>query len=241
MKIAVMTDVHANLPALQVALGAIQKEGCDEVYHTGDAIGIGPYPAETVNLLLNTPDIRLLMGNHDFWFVHGLPAPQPSWMSDGEAGHQHWVHSCLDPSLRSTIAQWPYVIQEEFEGVRLTFLHYVPADTASGFAPTLHDLTPDGLDALFAQYEADIAFYGHNHFASDVVGRARYVNLGSLGCYKEPVARFVVLECAKGAYTLEKRAVPYEDKDLFAAFEQRQVPERDFICRTFFGGRNRRV
>jgi predicted phosphodiesterase len=117
MKIAVLTDAHGNLPALRAALKVIQKEGYDAVYHTGDAIAIGPHPAETLDLLLNTPNVRLIMGNHDSWFVHGLPIPQPSWMSDGEVTHQHWVHASLDPSLRSVVAQWPYVIQEELEGV----------------------------------------------------------------------------------------------------------------------------
>lgn len=180
MKIAVMSDEHANLPALQVALEAIRQEGCDAVYHTGDAIAIGPHPAETLDLLLNTPGIHLLMGNHDSWFVHGLPMPQPSWMSDGEVTHQHWVHSRLDPALRSAIAQWPYVIQEEFEGVRLTFMHYAPADTAAGFAPVLRDPTADDLDGMFAPYRADVVLYGHTHRASEVVGQARYVDLGSL-------------------------------------------------------------
>jgi len=40
MRIAVMTDVHANLPALQAALRDIGEQGCEEIYHTGDAIGI---------------------------------------------------------------------------------------------------------------------------------------------------------------------------------------------------------
>jgi protein phosphatase len=53
MKIAVMTDVHANLPALAAALDAIRREGCEALFHTGDAIGIGPYPAECLDLLLN--------------------------------------------------------------------------------------------------------------------------------------------------------------------------------------------
>jgi len=99
MKIAVLTDVHGNLPALQAALCEIQHEGCDAIYHTGDAIGIGPYPAECMELLLNTPRIRLIAGNHDHWFSSGLPEPQPAWMSDGEVRHQQWTHSCLDPSL----------------------------------------------------------------------------------------------------------------------------------------------
>jgi predicted MPP superfamily phosphohydrolase len=55
MKIIVMTDAHANLPALQAALAAIQAEGYDLIVHTGDAIAIRPRPAETLDLLLATP------------------------------------------------------------------------------------------------------------------------------------------------------------------------------------------
>ena len=55
MKIAILTDVHGNLPALQVALRAIRREGADAIFHTGDAIGIGPFPAECLELLLSTP------------------------------------------------------------------------------------------------------------------------------------------------------------------------------------------
>jgi predicted phosphodiesterase len=42
-KIAVITDTHANLPALKTALNAIHAEGCDLIYHVGDAIALEPY------------------------------------------------------------------------------------------------------------------------------------------------------------------------------------------------------
>ncbi len=62
MRIAVITDAHANLQALRAALAEIRRIGVDAVYHTGDAIGIGPQPAETLDLLLAQPDAVLLMG-----------------------------------------------------------------------------------------------------------------------------------------------------------------------------------
>ncbi len=244
MKIAVFTDVHANLPALQAALGAIRAEGCDAIYHTGDAIAIGPYPSECMDLLLSIPNVCMIMGNHDAWFAHGLPNPPPSWVDNGEALHQHWVHSSLDPSLRSVVARWPYVVQEQFAGVRVTFLHHALNASASGFAPSLRDPSPGDLDAIFVPYRADVLFYGHNHHASDFYsldGQTRYVNPGSLGCYAEAVARFVLLECNKGHYKLKKHAVRYDDTALFETFERREVPEREFICQTFFGGRHRTV
>ena len=234
MRVAVLTDVHANLPALEAALSAIQEERCDAIYHTGDAIGIGPFPAECLDRLLATPRMHLIMGNHDAWFAFGLPQPQPAWMSDGEVAHQQWVHAQLDPALRAVVARWPYVVQEEWEGVRVTLLHYALDATRHDFISIVREPTPADLDGIFAPYQAEVVFYGHHHPASDLHGRRRYVNPGSLGCSRKSIAHFAILDCRDGSYTLEHHVVPYDDTSLFVEMERRQVPERDFICRVFF-------
>ena len=82
---AVITDAHANLPALDAALAAIRGDGVAAVYHTGDAIGIGPFPAEVLDRLLHEPRMRSVMGNHDAWFAFGLPCPRPARMGEGGA------------------------------------------------------------------------------------------------------------------------------------------------------------
>ena len=94
------------------------------------------------------------------------------------------------------------------------------------------------MDAVFADIDSDLVFYGHDHSPSDLVGKARYVNPGSLGCYIEPIARFAILEFGSRSYELKLRLVPYDDSALFHQFESRDVPERQFIYSTFFGGRN---
>jgi predicted phosphodiesterase len=233
----VLTDAHANLPALRAALDAIRAEGCDAIYHTGDAIAIGPQPAECVELMLRTPNLHATLGNHELWYLYGLPQPQPSWMSDGEVAHQHWTHAQLGPALRCAVAQWPLVIEAAFDDVWVTFLHWEPARSPSGFAPSTQRPERDQLDGVFGRHRADVLFYGHSHVAWEVSGNAQYVNPGSLGCCEAPLARFVVLECAKGAYTVARRAVPYDDEPLYAAFEERQVPDRQFLYRAFYGGR----
>jgi len=237
MKIAVLTDVHGNLPALQAALSAIGQEGCDAILHTGDSVGIGPYPAECLDLILNTPRMVPVMGNHDAWFAHGLPDPQPSWMSDGEVRHQQWVHSCLDASLRTTVGDWPYLIQEVYEDIRVSFLHYGLNESGRNFAKFHQEPEPADLDDMFNSLNSDLVFYGHNHTDSDLVGKARYVNPGSLGCQTEAVVRFAVLTCRASRYELEVRSISYDDSALFREFEKRKVPEREFIIRAFFGGR----
>ncbi|MGH2531491.1 MAG: metallophosphoesterase family protein [Thermomicrobiales bacterium] len=235
MKIAVITDVHANLPALDAALAAIKRDGCDAIYHTGDAIAIGPYPAETLDLLLATPGMRFVMGNHDEWFAHGLPEPRPDWMSDGELAHQRWTHAQIDPALRTVVAGWPFVIEETIDGVPLTFLHYGLASSRRALSAFVVDPDAGKLDALFADESGVVICFGHDHRPCDVIGRARYVNPGSLGCHPA-VTCFATLTVTAGACQVEHHAAPYDVTPVLRAFERRQVPERAFIVRTFFAG-----
>jgi predicted phosphodiesterase len=238
MRLAVLTDIHANLPALEAALAAIRQHGYDLLVHTGDAISIGPFPAECLDILLSLPRTRLLMGNHDAWFVHGLPTPQPSWMSDGEVLHQQWTHAQFGPALRTTIAQWPYVLTEICEQVQVTFLHY-PLNVHQEFLPVMRQPTMTDLDSAFAPYSAKLIFYGHHHPLSDIQGQARYINPGSLGCAPTAEARFCLVDIAHGNWRVNHCSVPYDDAPLYRAFEARAVPERTFIYQAFFGGRFR--
>lgn len=263
-KIAVMTDVHANLPALQAALSDMKREGYDLLVHTGDTIAIGPYPAETLEVLLNIPDIVLIMGNHDAWFADGLAEPRPEWMSEREYEHQQWTNAAIDPGLRVAVGKWPYLVERETEGVRLTFLHYALGEPGSGFAPIVQPANTEELDMLFESLTTgagaesssiqaraseragaspaatvnanpQLIFYGHHHPFSDLQGRARYINPGSLGCYTKAEARYTLVTLGNGKWNIEHRSVPYDDTALFETFQMRDVPEWEFLCRTFLG------
>ncbi len=237
MRIAVITDAHANLLALEAALRAIHREGVDLIVHTGDAIAIGPHPAECLELLVGMPHVQCLMGNHESYFVDGLPRPLPDGMTDGELQNQRWTHAQLNPQLRPVLAQWPYVLECKFEGVRTVFLHYGLGPSGGDFVPTIKRATASDLDRAFLSHDAALIFYGHDHAASDLEGRARYVNPGSLGCCDRAVARYCIAEFHRGRCAVAHRSVPYDDADVFTTFERRCVPERHFIYRAFFGGR----
>jgi predicted phosphodiesterase len=232
-RIAVFTDVHGNLPALDAALAEIDRLGADAIYHTGDAIGIGPFPAECVDRLLSRPSTYLMMGNHDGWFAFGLPDESVPWMSAEEREHQRWVHAQLDPALKGVVAAWPYASSLRMEGLRLDFLHY-PLDDAGSFRSP-HDLTPENVSPLFQLHTSTLVFFGHDHRSWNLTGGAtHFVNPGALGCSREPMARFAFVEVAtRGTYTLSFHAAAYDPDPLFRALETRRVPARDFIRRTF--------
>lgn len=237
MKIAVLTDVHANLPALEAVVGQLERIGYDIAIHLGDAIGIGPFPAECVELLHAMPNMRFVRGNHDDWFVRGLPTPQPKWMGDGELAHQQWTHGQLTATHKALMAEWPFVLTLNCADTAIACQHYGLDETGEQFASIIKNPSPNELDALFGLRDVDIVCYGHHHPFLDVQGVARYINPGALGCSYEPEARFTTITCTQGEYVVDHHRVRYDAESLFAAFEQRQVPDRELIQKAFFGRR----
>lgn len=237
MKIAVITDAHGNLPALQAALEAINAEGVDAIYHTGDAIGIGPFPAETLDLLLNTPKMHLLMGDYEAAFVNGLSDSLPDGMSEEEFEHQRWTIEALDAALRDTVAGWPYLVEIEIEDVPIAFVHYALGESGRDFLPAQPDATADDLDKLFERVQAQLIFYGHVPSKSSVQGRAMYINPGSLGCQTGASANYCIIDLRRGNIVIDHHEVMYDDAPLAEAFEKRAVPGRVPFYQAFFGGR----
>src|ERR687894_2492957 len=64
-RVAVITDIHANLPALRAALARIDELGIEDVYCGGDLVGYGPHPNE-VGALIAERAIPTIYGNYDY-------------------------------------------------------------------------------------------------------------------------------------------------------------------------------
>lgn len=159
-------------------------------------------------------NIRCVLGNHEAYALDLWPHDEASGMSAGEVTHHAWVQATLGSSLQEMVARWPWMLEEKSVGIHVAFLHYPLDASGRDFGPLVVDPSASALDLLFAPYPVDLAFCGHNHVASDVQGCARYVNPGSLGCYYEPLARFVTLDLGDGSYMLTTHAVPYDDTAL---------------------------
>ncbi len=101
MKTAVISDIHANIEALNVVLAHIDSQAVDRIICLGDILGYGPSPIECVEIVADRCDWSL-MGNHDFGVVYeptnfNLAAEQAAYWSreqfekeDREHASKHW-------------------------------------------------------------------------------------------------------------------------------------------------------
>ena len=232
-RVGVIADAHANLPATRVALDALKSAGCDVVVHVGDAVALGPYPDEVVSLLVEA-EVRCVMGNHDEWSAFGLPEPPPPWLPEPAIAHQRWTRRQLSDGHRDAMKSWPYTLSLKCGEVTVVFIHYARRD--GEWSDDEPSAQPSGSDfgRLFAGVAGDVVVFGHVHHEYDLTdGARRFLNPGSVGCHEQPEARALVLTPASSAVSVATLAVRYEDAELLRAFEERQVPWRDFILRTF--------
>jgi len=96
LRIAVVSDVHANLHALEAVLGEVDKEGFDEMWCLGDVVGYGPKPNECVALVQKRTAI-CLAGNHDLVVLGKISVAT----FGGEAGAAAaWTREVLDAPAR---------------------------------------------------------------------------------------------------------------------------------------------
>ena len=229
--IGVIADAHGNLPATRAALDALEAARCDEVIHVGDAVGIGPHPSEVVALLMER-GVRCLMGNHDELAAFGLPEPLPRWISEGEAEHQRWTRSQLSEAPLEVLRSWPYELSRQCGQTTVACIHY--ARKTNGAFDHIDNPAAEELLRLYQAVDGAVVVFGHDHCEHDVtVAGRRFLNPGSVGCHDTAEARALVIASSGGTLSVEKLTAPYDDTSLLVDFEDRQVPEREFILRTF--------
>jgi predicted phosphodiesterase len=153
MRYAVISDVHANLEALETILSDIKKRGIDEVLFLGDAVGYGPNPNECVELLKQHCK-TLLAGNHD-WAVIGLTDIQ--YFNEYAKAAILWTREILAPESRRFIESLP--VTKYIKKENMLLVHSTPKEPeAWHYLLTLWDA-----EINFHYFHNRICMIGHSH------------------------------------------------------------------------------
>lgn len=238
MKIGIITDIHNNLAALKAVLKVFERRQCEKIICTGDIIGIGPYPEETVTVMRDLNNLAgCVRGNHENFLLIGMPSifPNDKMMDQGEYEHHKWEHAKLSEASRKFLSELPYEQFIELEGKRIYIAHYSMDDTHQYINYTPNPSAND-LKRMFAGIEADIIIYGHDHTASAVKGKRWYINCGSAGCpgRDKNIARAGILNL-NGEIEFEPLRVSYDVSKTIAAIDRFNYPDKENIKKYFYG------
>jgi predicted phosphodiesterase len=150
MRVAVISDIHANLPALEATAEEIAEEGVDQIWCLGDLVGYGPYPNECCAWAREHAAV-CLSGNHDLGVVGMLPLDD---FAGDAAVAARWADSILDPDLRAYVAGLPS--SAVVEGVGL--YHGSPRDPVWEYV-----LSWDAAQDAIRDSGTDVTIVGHSH------------------------------------------------------------------------------
>jgi putative phosphoesterase len=180
MRVAVLTDIHGNLPALEAVLSEVDQAGVDAIVLNGD-MTFGPMPAQTLDRLAELGDRAIWVhGNCERETIAALDGTlNPELPASVQAGTQYTAAQ-LTAEHRQLIADLPLSVSLEITGLGPTrFCH---ASTRNDTEIVLVDSPVDRYRECFANCEEATIVLGHTHMPFDrLADRRRFVNPGSVG------------------------------------------------------------
>lgn len=247
MRVAVFSDVHGNLTALEAVLADVNaQEGIDLIVFAGDLCLFGPRPDACVaRVRRHQPEIAAIYGNTDAW-VSGRPL-----LSQDVEGEQRlrwqriqnvvdWTREILSHMDRAWLADLPFhrrISPTVNSGDDLFIVHANPHNVDDIIYPDpsrQQELfgevrqTDTDLDRLLAELDAGVLAFGHLHVPSvRTWGNVQLVNVASVSRPADDDwrAKYAIFQWDGSAWEVEHRHLEYDLDAEIAAYEERKPPD----------------
>src|SRR6266508_4816921 len=162
-QVAVITDIHGNLPALQAALARIDALGIERILCGGDLVGYGPHPNE-VCALIQERAIPTIYGNYDYAIARDMEDCGCTYVDqhDRELGQRSvdWTLAHTGPEAKAFMRGLPFDLSLSIGAADLHLVHGSPRKVNE----YLFEEKPASLyERLAAGEEAGTLVFGHTH------------------------------------------------------------------------------
>ena len=217
--IAVLADVHGNMPALRAVLADIDRQRPDEILVGGDLVGRGPEGSRVVATIRKAgwPTIR---GNHEDYLLDFRRRRVPGhWWRQQRWAAARWMAAELSPADVEWIEGLPTALRSTTEP-GLLLVHGSPASANEGLGPWTGD---DELRRHLAAVDAEVLICGHTHRPMDRrLPEGRVVNVGSVGLpfNRDPRAQYALFHRDADGWQVEPRRVEYDRRETLAIYER---------------------
>ena len=212
-RVAVITDIHGNLAALEATLDWIDYEGIERIYCGGDLVGYGAYPNE-ICALIEQRQILTIYGNYDYAIARDLDDCGCAYVTehDRALGQQSiaWTLEHTEQPAKDFMHELPFDLRFN---VGPTSIHLVHGSPRKVNEYLFEDKPATLYERLAAAEEAQALVFGHTHKPwVHEYGDVLFINCGSVGKPKDgdPRAGFAVLEDVGGRLDVTIQRVEYD-------------------------------
>ncbi|MDY7079102.1 MAG: metallophosphoesterase family protein [Chloroflexota bacterium] len=226
MKVALIGDVHANLPALEAVLAHIREQNIAKIWHVGDFVGYGAFPDQVVQRL-RKENVLSIIGNYDLKVLQ-FKQKKKKWRKKKQPQKYlafEWAYENLSKKNRKYLRFLSKEIRVKVKGRRILLTHGSPASNDEPLTP---DTSEKRLRELARIARADVVICGHSHqpFVRQV-DDVWFINTGSVGRPDDgdPRACYAVLQFGSKQIQVQHHRVEYDVERAVAAIHEHKLPE----------------
>lgn len=236
MKIAVISDIHGNMQALEAVLTDINKEKCEKIFCLGDLAMAGPEPQQTIEKIKELEGsgiLELIQGNTDEMigdyeqFGESLKSKFPI------------MGKALEDDVRiipQDLREYLHDLQKQkklkIEGVKILLVHGSPRKNDENISP---DLPIEQIEEMLEGTDADLIFCGHTHIPCGYQTNKKQtvVNDGSVGRPFTPNAQacYAIAEFKDGNFDIKHKFIDYDNQKASEILAKREFDGADKLAK----------
>lgn len=215
MRVAVLSDLHGNVQALEAVMTDVVNEGCEHVFCLGDLALAGPQPKEVVDYVMGQDTWTVIQGNTDLMIaqygadVHDFLESQYPVMANAIDDDMKY----LADEQRAYLAQLPPALSLEIEGCSVLLVHGSPRANNEDIFP---QMPLDVVEEIIEGTTEKLILCGHTHIPCGYQTNSgqTVVNVGSVGRPMTEVVKacYALIDFEQGSFEIRHRFVPYDNK-----------------------------
>lgn len=244
MKIAVLSDIHGNMQALERVLEDIKANDCDKVFCLGDLAMAGPEPQKVIDFVEKQSNWTVIQGNTDKMIADFTP----EILKNTEKAFPVMGHALADDVLflsddaKNFLKNLSPQKELNVDGVKVLLVHGSPRRNNEDILP---DMPLEKVEEIIEGTDADLIFCGHTHVPAgyQTTKKQTVVNVGSVGRPMTPDAKscYCIAEFNNGEFTLEHRLLDYNREEAAKIMQSRAFDGADKLAQMILHPTSRHI
>lgn len=236
MRLALLSDVHANRPALEAVMADVATRAVECTYHIGDLVGYGPWPNETVDLIRQS-HMAGVAGNYDSTVAAAYKHCGCKYTDARQEEISHasfeWTKRHVSEPTRQFLGALPFRLDVRSggghaAGSSLILVHGTPTLNTVYWTEDRSDAFCTQMAGIAGAKSGDLIAFGHTHkpWHREIAG-IHFVNTGSVGRPKDGDWRagYVVVDLSSDGAAVEFVRVNYDLDRTMKAIHESELPD----------------